>query len=83
MKTTGVIVMLVGMAIALFAGAAMLMGPADTIQTGAVDPQIDRGYLYAPMVFGLLVLGVGAGIMLFGGKGYFIGRPRGPRPAIS
>jgi hypothetical protein len=70
MKTTGLIVMLVGVAVALFSGIALVA--AQSPEAGGTLQASSAGTpsLVWPMAVAVLAIAGGGALMAFGGRGY-------------
>jgi predicted lysophospholipase L1 biosynthesis ABC-type transport system permease subunit len=80
-KVTGLLVLLVGIAAALFTVVnAMSAKPADATKVGTAAANPDPGVppVVIPLVVAVAGIGVGGGLLLFGSKGY----TKEPNPAI-
>ena len=81
MKVTGLLLLMVGIAAGIFTGVnAMSAKPAgsDNIGTAASNPDPAVPPVVIPLVISLAGIGVGGGLLLFGGKGY----TKEPNPAV-
>lgn len=81
MKMTGLLILMVGLAAGIFAAVNTLSAkPADAtkIGTAAANPDPAVPPIVIPLVVALAGIGVGGGMLLFGGKGY----DKVPDPAV-
>lgn len=76
MKAIGGILCALGLGVILYAAVSMMTARGAVTEAGARQLEAVGGdYLIIPMVFGIGALAVGMGLVAFGGKGYFRGRP--------
>ena len=81
MKVTGILILVIGIAAGLFTAVnAMSAKPADAtkIGTAAANPDPAVPPVVIPLVISLAAIGIGTGLLIFGGKGY----TREPNPAV-
>ena len=81
MKVTGLLVLMVGLAAGLFTAInAMSAKPPDATKVGtaAANPDPAVPPVVIPLVIALAGIGVGTGLLVFGGKGY----TKEPNPAV-
>lgn len=81
MKVTGLLILMIGLAAGIFTVVnAMSAKPADATKVGtaAANPDPAVPPVVLPLVVSLAGIGVGGGLLLFGGKGY----DKIPDPAV-
>jgi hypothetical protein len=81
MKVTGLIILIVGLAAGMFTVVnALSAKPADATKVGtaAANPDPAVPPVVLPLIIALAGIGIGGGMMLFGGKGY----AKIPDPAV-
>lgn len=81
MKVTGLLILIVGLAAGVFTAInALSSKPSDATKIGTASASPDPALppVVIPLVVALAGIGIGGGMMLFGGKGY----DKIPNPAV-